>query len=73
MSDTPRTDGVCGVILDANEKWAQSFDRSVDGGYVPADFARGLERELAALKRGEFICAKCGLRKDGEHSGEADF
>lgn len=29
-------------------------------------FARQLERELAALKRGEFICVSCGLRKDGE-------
>ncbi len=31
-----------------------------------------LELELAALKRGEFICSKCGLRKDAEHE-EADF
>lgn len=23
--------------------------------------------ELEQLKRGEFICRKCGLRKDGEH------
>lgn len=26
-----------------------------------------LEIKLAALKRGEFICAKCGLRTDGKH------
>lgn len=25
------------------------------------------------LKRGEFICQKCGLRKDGEHDYEYDF
>jgi hypothetical protein len=26
----------------------------------------GLSSELDKLKRGEFICRKCGLRKDGE-------
>jgi len=31
-----------------------------------------LEAELAELKRGEFICKKCGLRKDGE-SAPHDF
>jgi hypothetical protein len=25
-----------------------------------------LETEIEQLKRGEYICAKCGLRKDGE-------
>ena len=40
---------------------------------VPADFARTLERSLAErteerdkLLRGEYICKKCGIRKDGE-------
>lgn len=33
-----------------------------------------LERELAALKRGEFICSKCGLRKDADRpAGEPAF
>ena len=31
-----------------------------------------LEREIAAIKRGEFICKKCGLRKDSEHD-QANF
>lgn len=32
------------------------------------------EDELAALKRGEFICTKCGLRKDSDESNQAvDF
>lgn len=31
-----------------------------------------LEQELAQLKRGEWICLKCGIRKDGE-SVAAEF
>jgi len=31
-----------------------------------------LAQEIAQLKRGEFICRSCGLRKDGEHT-PADF
>ena len=31
-----------------------------------------LERELNELKKGEFICRKCGLRKDNEHE-KGDF
>lgn len=34
--------------------------------------AERAEAKLAALKRGEFICSKCGLRKDGEYE-PADF
>ena len=36
------------------------------------DFARQLEREVSELKRGEFICRKCGLRKNNEHE-RGDF
>lgn len=28
---------------------------------------------LDALERGEYICRKCGLRKDGEVPGSVDF
>lgn len=28
---------------------------------------------IEKLLRGEFICAKCGLRKDGETNGQPDF
>ena len=31
-----------------------------------------LKAEVEALKRGEFICAKCGLRKDSDHP-KGDF
>lgn len=35
--------------------------------------AEAAERELAALKRGEFICQRCGIRKDGEHDSQYEF
>lgn len=50
-SETPRTDAESGYILDANEEYSQEFKKSRDGEYVPADFARQLERELADAKR----------------------
>jgi hypothetical protein len=31
------------------------------------------QRELAEIKRGEYICRKCGLRKDAEHDDEVGF
>lgn len=38
-----------------------------------AERAVAAERELAALKRGEFICQRCGIRKDGEHDTPYEF
>lgn len=32
-----------------------------------------LAEEVRRLQRGEFICHKCGLRKDSEHSASHDF
>ena len=29
--------------------------------------------EIEKLRRGEFICQRCGLRKDGERSTEHEF
>lgn len=29
--------------------------------------------QIERLKRGEFICAKCGIRKDSEHNFKAEF
>ena len=47
--------------------------------YDPETYIQELETKLsaaqaqiAALERGEFICSKCGLRKDGEHEN-GDF
>ena len=42
MSDTPRTDAAAGY-MDGSGCWKYRDD----GGEVPADFARELERELA--------------------------
>lgn len=33
----------------------------------------GMANEIDKLRRGEFICKKCGLRKDGEHDGPCEF
>jgi len=32
-----------------------------------------LAEEVRRLRRGEFVCQKCGLRKDSEHSTTHDF
>jgi hypothetical protein len=32
-----------------------------------------LAQEVRRLRRGEFICQKCGLRKDGEQTVKGDF
>ena len=32
-----------------------------------------LVQERDRMRRGEFVCGKCGLRKNGESSGKADF
>jgi hypothetical protein len=64
MSETPRTDAVFA---------------STDHVGIMFDFARTLERELAAVKaenerllRGEFICRECGIRKNDTHP-KGDF
>ena len=35
--------------------------------------ALGMATEIEKLRKGEFICRKCGLRKDCEHDGKPDF
>ena len=32
-----------------------------------------LAEEVRKLRKGEFICKRCGLRKDSEHEAEHDF
>ena len=32
-----------------------------------------LEQKVKLLERQEYICKKCGLRKDGEHDHKIDF
>jgi hypothetical protein len=33
----------------------------------------GMASHIDKLRRGEFICQKCGLRKDGDHDGHFEF
>jgi len=49
MSDTPRTDDESFDVLDANEEYSRDHSYKNDGEYVNSDFARQLERELAAM------------------------
>ena len=53
-------------LLEAADGWKESAQ------YFQQE-RNELERELAALKRGEFICQKCSLRKDGEHDTKHEF
>ena len=69
-SDTPRTDAKEFIILDKY---------GTPKRVVYSAIAKDMERELAAaqkeieeLNRGEFICRKCGLRKDAEFE-KGDF
>lgn len=55
---TPRTDAASGFAIDANDEWAQSFEKDPTGAYVPADFARTLEREVTALRAQRDALAK---------------
>ena len=32
-----------------------------------------LAEEVRKNRRGEFICSRCGIRKDGEHTTKGDF
>lgn len=35
--------------------------------------ALGMATEIEKLRKGEFVCQRCGLRKDGEHDRKPDF
>lgn len=39
---------------------------------LKVDFDK-LAAEIEAMRKGEFICQKCGLRKDSEHCTNHDF
>ena len=32
-----------------------------------------MANEIEKLRRGEYICQRCGIRKDGEHEQQPDF
>lgn len=41
-------------------------------GGVPSRWVRMMAAEILRLRRGEFICERCGIRKNGE-GPDADF
>ena len=62
-------------MADLNRQWtkfALEAEYDVYGMARIVDAHNKLRAELEGLKRGEFICRKCGLRKDGEHA-HAEF
>ena len=72
---TPRTDALDRELYarqpaDSSIEWAEFM---IDKIIVALNHGRELEREIAALRRGEFICSQCGIRKDGEVTGAPDF
>lgn len=41
-------------------------------GSVPSRWVRMMAAELLRLRRGEFVCERCGIRKNGE-APDVDF
>jgi hypothetical protein len=69
MSDTPRTDAEAGY-MDGSGCWKWRDD----GSEVPADFARDLERELAAVKRERYEARRTAEFWKGNHlAGNAEI
>jgi len=64
---TPRTDALL------SPAWKTSVPPLSERYAIMSQHARQLERELAALRRGEFICQRCSLRKDSEHDTKHEF
>ena len=55
------------LVAERDAEWAR------ENGRIGAERIKGFIADLAATKaelaeRGEFICKKCGLRKDSEHA-----
>lgn len=80
MSDTPRTDELYEIpaaVIEAARTiifWAATngLNDFAIGEICSRKHLSKLERELNELKKGEFICPKCGLRKNDEHQ-KGDF
>lgn len=66
MSETPRSDALRRQWSDACNYEAALMEAMESHSSLERALAAA-QAELSALKRGEFICRKCGLRKDGEH------
>ena len=65
-----------GVTMPADYSFAAVNDyvHGVDRYFEELQWlAIGMATEIEKLRKGEFICRKCWLRKDGEHDGKPDF
>lgn len=82
MSYTLTEDGTAltetqqGITMPADYSFAAVNDyvHDVDRHFEELQWlALGMATELEKLRKGEFICRKCGLRKDSEHGGACDL
>jgi hypothetical protein len=65
-----------GVTMPADYSFAAVNDyvHGVDRYFEELQWlALGMATEIEKLRKGEFICRKCGLRKDSEQAGKPDF
>lgn len=53
--------------------WRISYQDSEQAARAAWKEAESSRAEVERLRRGEFICQKCGLRKDGEQSAKGEF
>lgn len=53
-------------IREQRDRWEASANASAKAASDNAALANRYLAELEALKRGEFICLRCGLRKDSD-------
>lgn len=65
-----------GVTMPADYGFAavNDFVHGVDRHFEELQWlALGMAAEIEKLRKGEFICHRCGLRKDAEHGQRPDF
>ena len=65
-----------GVTMPADYSFAAVNDyvHGVDRYFEELQWlALGMATEIEKLRKGEFICQRCRLRKDGEHDGKPAF
>lgn len=67
---------VTNEVLDSIDAWCKDNPRAywiLGFEEFSASDLVSIVRELRANRRGEFICSRCHLRKDGERSEVVDF
>lgn len=69
---TPRTDAVDSLAPNGEPATDHDYRRMRNLSERLERETVELRQQLAELERGEYICNKCGLRKDSEHE-KGDF